>query len=38
MKNILQIIQEAEQNKVAIGHFNISEIAALKGILKRRRN
>ena len=34
MKNILQIIQEAEQNKVAIGHFNISEIAALKGIFE----
>lgn len=34
MKNLKQIIQEAEQNKTAIGHFNISECVALKGIFK----
>jgi fructose-bisphosphate aldolase class II len=33
-KTLSQIIQEAEQNKVAIGHFNISEYAALRGILE----
>ncbi len=32
MKNLKEIIKEAEQNKVAIGHFNISECAALKAI------
>ena len=32
MKNLKQIIQEAEKNKVAIGHFNISDCVALKGI------
>ena len=34
MKNLLQIIKEAENNKIAIGHFNISECVALKGIFK----
>ncbi|MDP3014974.1 MAG: class II fructose-bisphosphate aldolase [bacterium] len=34
MKTLKQIIQEAEKNKVAIGHFNISECAGLKGIFK----
>lgn len=34
MKKLLQIIKEAENNKIAIGHFNISELAALKGIFK----
>ena len=32
MKNLKEIIKEAEQKGVAIGHFNISECAALKGI------
>lgn len=32
MKTLKQCILEAEKNKVAIGHFNISEIAALKAI------
>jgi len=32
MKNLKEIIKEAEQKKVAIGHFNISELAALKAI------
>ena len=34
MKNLKQIIQEAEQSRTAIGHFNISECVALKGIFK----
>ncbi len=32
MKNLLQIIKEAENNKVAIGHFNVSDNSGLKGI------
>src|SRR3989344_4170036 len=34
MKNLKEIIKNAEKNKVAIGHFNISECVALKGIFK----
>lgn len=34
MKTLKQIILEAEKNKTAIGHFNISELAGLKGIFK----
>lgn len=34
MKTLKQIIQEAEKNKIAIGHFNISECVGLKGIFK----
>lgn len=34
MKTLKQIIQEAENDKKAIGHFNISECAALKGIFQ----
>lgn len=34
MKNLLQIIKEAENKKTAVGHFNISECVALKGIFK----
>ena len=34
MKNLRQIIQEAGQNKIAVGHFNISDCIALKGIFK----
>ncbi len=34
MEALKQIIQEAEKNKTAIGHFNISECAGLKGIFK----
>src|SRR3989344_4352798 len=32
MKTLKQIIQEAEKNKTAIGHFNISDCGGLKGI------
>lgn len=34
MENLSQIIKNAEKNKTAIGHFNISECVALKGIFK----
>lgn len=34
MKTLKQIIQEAENTKKAIGHFNVSEWAALKGIFQ----
>jgi len=32
MKTLKQVIQEAEEKRVAIGHFNISELSALKAI------
>ncbi len=32
MKTLLEVLNEAESKKVAIGHFNISELAGLKGI------
>ena len=34
MRKLLEIIREAESRKVAIGHFNISEIAALRAIVR----
>lgn len=34
MKNLREIIQEAEDKKVAIGHFNISNIEGLWGIFR----
>lgn len=34
MKLLKDYIKEAEQNKTAIGHFNISDCVALKGIFK----
>ena len=34
MKTLRQVIQEAEKRKVAIGHFNISDLAALKAIFE----
>ncbi|PIR44275.1 tagatose-bisphosphate aldolase [Candidatus Wolfebacteria bacterium CG10_big_fil_rev_8_21_14_0_10_31_9] len=34
MKTLKEYILEAEKNKVAIGHFNISDIAGLKGIFE----
>lgn len=37
MKNLKQYIREAEDKKIAIGHFNISDIAALKGIFEAAR-
>ena len=37
MKTLRQVIKEAEENKVAIGHFNISDLAALKAIFEAAR-
>lgn len=37
MKTLKQIILETEREKKAVGHFNISEIAALKGIFEAAR-
>ena len=34
MKNLKEIIQEAEKNKLAIGHFNISDLAGLKAVFE----
>jgi fructose-bisphosphate aldolase class II len=32
MKNLKEIIQEAQKDKLAIGHFNISDLAGLKAV------
>ncbi len=37
MKTLRQIIQEAEKNRVAIGHFNISDTLGLKAIFEAAR-
>jgi ketose-bisphosphate aldolase len=37
MKNLHQILSEADRNKVAVGHFNISEIVALKAVAETAR-
>lgn len=37
MFNLSQIIQEAEENKIAIGHFNISNLEQLKAIFEAGR-
>lgn len=34
MQNLKQVIAEAETKKVALGHFNISDLAGLKGIFE----
>lgn len=34
MKSLLQIIKDAQKRKVAIGHFNISDLTALKAIFE----
>ena len=38
MKNLLEIILEAQKNKVAVGHFNISDLAGLKAIFEAAKN
>lgn len=38
MKNLKEIIQEAEKNKLAIGHFNISDPAGLKAVFEAAKN
>lgn len=37
MKNLREIIGEAEQKKVAVGHFNFTELTVLKAILEAAR-
>src|SRR3990167_6057541 len=37
IKNLLEIIKDTESKKVAIGHFNISDLAGLKGIFEAAR-
>lgn len=37
MKSLKEYIIEAESNKIAIGHFNISDLAGLKGIFEAAR-
>ena len=32
MKPLQQILAEADQQKVAVGHFNISDLVALKAV------
>lgn len=34
MKTLREVLQDAEARKVAVGHFNISDIAGLKGIFE----
>lgn len=34
MRTLREIIKEAEDKKIAIGHFNISDLAGLKGIIE----
>lgn len=34
MKNLFQILKDAEKQKIAIGHFNISDLAGLKAIVE----
>jgi fructose-bisphosphate aldolase class II len=38
MKNLLDVLKEANEKKVAMGHFNISDIAGLKAIFEAARN
>jgi fructose-bisphosphate aldolase class II len=37
MINLIDVIKEAEKNKTAVGHFNISDTEALKGIFNAAR-
>jgi len=38
MKQLLEIIFEAEKNKIAIGHFNVSDIVGLKAVFEAAQN
>ena len=38
MKTLKQSVQEAREKKVAIGHFNISNLEALWGIFRAAQN
>lgn len=37
MKSLIEIIKQAESNKIAIGHFNVSDLTALKAIFEVAR-
>src|SRR6202042_1210036 len=37
MKTLIEIVQEAGRNGVAIGHFNISDLVLLKGVFQAAR-
>ncbi len=34
MKNLREIIQEAEKNKISVGHFNVSDLVGLKAVFE----
>jgi fructose-bisphosphate aldolase class II len=38
MKSLKEFIQEAEKNKIAIGHFNVSDLAGLKAVFEAAKN
>src|SRR5262249_50975298 len=37
MKNLREVLSEARQNKVAIGHFNVSDLSGLKAVFETAR-
>jgi fructose-bisphosphate aldolase, class II len=37
MKTLRQVLSEAQQNKVAMGHFNVSDLAGLKAVFESAR-
>lgn len=37
MKTLREMLGEAQQNEVAIGHFNISDLAGLKAVFESAR-
>src|SRR5271165_6823206 len=37
MKRLIEVVQDAEKNCVAIGHFNIADLVLLKGIFEAAR-
>jgi fructose/tagatose bisphosphate aldolase len=37
MKTLREVLGEARQNEVAVGHFNISDLAGLKAVFESAR-
>ena len=37
MKNLKEVIRESENNKVAVGHFNVSDSIGLKAVFEATR-
>ena len=37
MKKLIEVVQEAGRNGVAIGHFNIADLVLLKGVFQAAR-